>query len=175
MVSQDFQEKRDIGLQYEKALERWMQVERGLYTLPTYDYNGAKEDKAPRLMCVDSRLVIPDLLAFGTVGARWCEVKYKGRADWNRSHQRFVTGISLHLWKQYQTVSHVTGIPVFLCFIHGQQNHVSIDSLEALHRKISHIYDGNKMGRNGMVFFCFDKLNYLMPFSELEKYKETAE
>lgn len=172
MVSQDFQEKRDIGLQYEKALERWMQIERGFYTLPTYDYNGVKEDKAPRLMSKTNHLVIPDLLAFGDAGARWCEVKFKTHADWNYKYQRLVTGIPLHHWKHYQTVRRVTGIPVFLCFIHDKENQVFVDSIEALTNKISHQYDGGKMGRSGMIFFCFDKLNPLIPKSALDVYTE---
>lgn len=174
MASKEFTENRDIGLQYEKALERWMQQERRLYTLPTYDYTGLANDKAPRLMGASDRLIIPDLLVFGEAGARWCEVKYKDHADWNENRKRLVTGIPSHHWEQYQIVCRVTNIPVFLSFIHRKQNHVSLDSVEALSRKISHTYDGRKMGRNGMTFFCFDALNYLMPFSELDKYREAV-
>ena len=117
-----FQAQRERSKLYEIAFSDWLQRVRGYYVLPTYDYSGLANNKAPRLMCLDSGLVIPDLLAAGNGVFQWFEIKLKEKADLHRKSGNLVTGLPYRHWLDYQRVKQVTGSLVWIVFIHETEN-----------------------------------------------------
>lgn len=141
---------------------------RGYYVLPTYDYSGKGDDKAPKLAAPPGTesLVLPDLQCFRPQGPGWLEVKTKTRADDYRKGGYRVTGISLRLYRHYREVERVTKSEVTVLFLHERENEVRGDTLSRLRAdNFSHEYDGGKMGRGGMVFFRYDGIRCWGPLS----------
>lgn len=150
---------------FEVAVGAWLR-KRNQYVLPAYDYSGLGDDKPPMLRGKDENLVIPDLLAWRTGNGAWYEVKLKDRAVLYRNYQHLTTGINLRHYRHYRQVKTITGLPVFVVFVHQQEQCVKYGEIDAL--PVSHEYTGTKMGRDGMIFFEFDKIAQLMPYSELQ-------
>lgn len=171
MSANDFETKLAQSREYEIALAKWLQAERGFYILPTYDYSGLAANKAPRLICEKHGLVIPDLLAAKDGTMRWCEVKTKESADLYRISNTKVTGMPKRHWLHYQEVKQLSGCMVFVFFIHTLEGVVLCDEISILAHKINHIYDGDKMDRGGTIFFRFDALSPLISKRELDAYK----
>ena len=155
------------GRAAELAISRWLQ-QRGWRVLPAYDYAGQGERKAPKLEAIPATasLVVPDLVAVRAGNARWCEVKWKQRADFTRITGRLETGIAARLWEHYRNVRVVSGLEVHLLFVHADEDEVRGAELAYLdggrcnhgpHQDtpIKRVYHGGKMGRSGMVFFCW--------------------
>lgn len=144
--------------EWEVAASEWLRT-RGWYTLPTYDYS-AGGDKAPKLMAPTGLpdLVIPDLLTMNTEGRRWLEVKFKTHADLHRTSGELVTGISRRLLGHYRSVQKVTGTTVYVVFIHEKEEEVRGGTLAELDAAYSHVYDGDRMGPGGMIFFKYHAL-----------------
>ena len=157
-MRRDFREQPAFGREIEKAVGAWL-MSKGLRILPVYDYSGLREDKAPKFTAADpsESLVLPDLLGALDSSCRWYEVKYKHHAEFTRKTQRHETGISLRLWKQYQRVESVSGIPVWLLFAHRKEDEVRGEAIARLKGR-ERIYGGRKMGSAGMVFFAWDDL-----------------
>jgi len=143
---------------------------RGWLILPVYDYSGLGEGKPPKLTARESEdsLICPDLLCAKNGLIRWCEVKYKERCDWTRVVQRRETGINKRLWEHYQQVEQATGIATWIVFAHGQENELRRGLLSLLARPGHHrLYLGDKMGKDGMVFFSYDELSLICPLSDI--------
>lgn len=162
-----FEEQLAFGHKIEKAVATWL-MDRGLWILPVYDYSGLDSGKAPKFTAaVQSKsLVLPDLLGAKSGNSIWFEVKFKDRADWTRITGRFETGISKRLWEHYQKVEAESGLPVWLIFAHKQEDEIRAQSLAALRGK-ERIYEGNRMGRAGMVFFDYRGLKRLGKLSQV--------
>ncbi len=168
-MRRNFDEQLAFGREIEKAVGAWL-MSKGLRILPVYDYSGLQENKAPRFTAAvqSESLVLPDLLGARDSSCRWYEVKYKHHADFTRKTQRLETGISLRLWKQYQQVEKVSGIPVWLLFAHRKEDEVRGEMIARLLGR-ERVYCGGKMGSAGMVFFAWDdlkrveKLSAIMP------------
>ncbi len=124
----------------------------GYHVIPSYDYSGADDDKAPRLQGERQSHIIPDL-DISKDGVRiWIEVKVKKSADYTRKTQQNEHGISRRLYNDYLRVAQITGTEVWLYIIEedtGDILRVPIDSLA----KVKRIYDGPRMDPGGMVFF----------------------
>jgi hypothetical protein len=164
----EFRRKLALGNRFEVMVAAWLKSRR-FYLLPVYDYSGLGANKAPKLEAQTpyGSLVLPDLLVARDGGVKFVEVKYKDRADWTRITQRFETGINLRLWLHYRKVQVVSGIPVWLMFVHQQEDEIRggwIDDLAALKPRK---YEGQKMGRSGMVFFPWDGLKRQATLSEI--------
>jgi hypothetical protein len=160
-----FIERREQSKVYEIAFGAWLQS-RAYYVLPTYDYSGLGDGKAPVLHTHGESLVIPDLLAWGKGNGLWFEVKLKDHAEYYYKFQHLTTGFSLRLYKHYRRVKEVTGLKVYVVFIHAREECVKYGEIDAL--PVSHSYTGDKMGRDGMIFFKFDEMTDLMPLSQLK-------
>jgi hypothetical protein len=162
----NFDEKKEVARGYEKALASWYQRKFGAHVLPTYDYSGLQDDKAPRLIGIDDGIVIPDLLVCCDGKTVWVECKWKSHADFNRKRQIRVTGISARHYEHYTRVKLISGCRVMLMFLHIAEEEMrggEIDSLPA----ISHRYDGLKMGRGGMIFWDYDLLKRWCNLNEI--------
>lgn len=168
-IQQDFDYQRERSKVYERAFANWLQAQRGYMTLATYDFSGSEDAKAPMLFCGRRRLVIPDLQAWRPNRTLvWFEIKVKEQAVLYRKLNTITTGIELRHWQHYHEVSEATNADVWLVFIHEAEGVVVTGEISDM--PISHQYNGNKMGRGGMIFFDFNKLYRLMTLEQLNFY-----
>lgn len=160
-MRRDFESALAHAREQEKRLAGYVRG-RGFYLLPTYDFSGKGDDKAPKLEAPPGgrSLVVPDLLAWGPSESLWIECKWKQRADFYRKSGHRVTGISLRLWRHYGEVQRRTGLRVVIAFLHEDEGEVRIASLArlAVAPMFSHQYAGGKMGSSGMIFFGYDAI-----------------
>ena len=129
--------------------------ERGWYVIPSYDYTGEDDNKAPRLQGLRESLVIPDLDIAKDGVRRWAEVKTKEEVNWTVITQRFEHGIPLRHYQHYLKVQSITGCEVWLFIYEVKTGDVLYAKIDALSR-VKREYNGNKMSRGGMVFFPRD-------------------
>lgn len=162
-----FDEKLQWGAEAEVWVAAWL-MRRGWRILPAYDYSGRDDDKAPRLVAVQAAdsLIVPDLLSARDGKTRWVEVKRKSRADLYRKTGVLETGISRRLWAHYRRTQEVTGIEVWVVFVHDAEGEVRGQSIDELAALPPREYLGTKMGRDGMVFFPWERLVRLTAVEE---------
>lgn len=173
MPQHNFTLMRAWSKAYEIAFEGFL-IARGYYILPSYDYSGIKDDKAPRLHGRNRHLVIPDLLAWHSEkGGAWFEIKVKTHADFNRKRQHVVTGFALRHYRDYLAVKALTKLPVYVVFIHQQEQIVITDEIEALPH--SHTWPGSQMDRGGTIFFKFNELKRVTPLDGLNAFLPVKE
>lgn len=158
----DFRTKLDAAREWEVRLARWVRS-RGWFVVPTYDFSGKGEDKAPKLLApIGQRdLVLPDLQCFRNGELQWLECKWKARADRYRIGGYDVTGISKRLFDHYQQVQKATGARVVLAFLHEMEMEMRGDALDALGDAkgvgcFSHVSQSARMGR--MIFWRYDAI-----------------
>jgi len=166
MGNGDFRVQRERSLVYEKAFALYLQ-RRGYYILPTYDYTGLKDDKAPRLKGENQSLVVPDLLAAKNGLFSWFEIKLKQQADLYRKTNVLETGLALRHWKHYQEVKRLTGTLVNIIFIHEKEQEIRCGELSILEKYHSHTYKGDRMDRGGTIFFAYERLPRVGTFADL--------
>lgn len=163
-----FEKQRERGKVYELAFATWLQLQRDYYVLPTYDYSGLANNKPPKLISKVKGLVIPDLLAYKEGDGAWFEIKLKTEAVLHRKTQTIVTGLPYRHWLDYQQVHTVTGLPIWIVFIH--ENEQIVKTCDINKAPISHIFEGDKMDRGGTIFFAFEKLITLISLPRLDKF-----
>jgi len=152
-------DKYQRGHSGEQMVAKLLQ-DRGWFVIPSYDYSGEDNDKAPRLQGNLRAYVIPDLdIARG--GRRiWAEVKTKACATYTRITQRFEHGIPMRHFRDYRAVQDITGCSVWLFVYEENTGEVlcgELDNLAAHKRE----YTGGKMSYGGMVFFPRDAFTLL--------------
>jgi len=124
---------------------------RGNYVIPSYDYSGEENDKAPKLQGPLEDYVIPDLDVSKNGERRWVEVKSKAGAVLHRKSGDYVHGIPKRHYKSYIEVAKITGCEVWIAVCEENTGDILVANLSSL--PIHHEYDGPKMSRGGMVFF----------------------
>ena len=144
------------GREGEQSVEQWLRA-RGDYVIRSYDYSGEDGDKAPRMHGLSERYALPDLdvCREGKDGKPirfWIEVKLKRRASWYEKLGRLEHGISLPLWMDYLQVQAISGCNVWLVIVEEETDEWLAQSMKVL-GGVYRIYEGEKMGRGGMVFF----------------------
>lgn len=131
---------------------------KGWYVVPSYDYSGEDNNKAPKLQGAIASYVLPDLDLSKEGMRRWGEVKTKAEPTFTIMTQQFDHGIDRRHYEQYLKIQRITGTPVFL-FIYeecsGDILYLSLNSLDEYKRFSS------RMGRGGMVFWPRDKFKKL--------------
>jgi hypothetical protein len=135
------------------------------YILPSYDYSGRENNKAPRLEGLKGRYVLPDLLAFRDALARWWEVKVKASATYTRIKKRLEHGIPRRHYDDYLAVERITGIPVYLFVIEEDTGTMLYGKLSELARE-KRVYSGDKMSYGGMVFFSRNAFTKYEPLQQ---------
>lgn len=155
-AQKEFRRALEHARQWEKACARWVRG-RGWAVVPTYDFGGEGNNKAPKLLSPVGTpdLVLPDLQCFRSGTLRWLEVKFKREASLYRNTGSMVTGINRRLWRQYRRVESATSGQVVIVFIHEKEQEVRGDFLSNLALYVHHEYPGGKMGEDGMVFWNF--------------------
>jgi hypothetical protein len=160
----EFRTKLDAAREWEKRLAAWVRG-LGYYVIPTYDFSGVGESKAPKLLAPPGSqdLVLPDLLCWKDGRSRWLECKWKTEASFYRKGGYLTTGISTRLWSHYERVEKLTSSEVVLAFLHEKEGVIRGGSLAECRAAHSHIDPTDRMQRGGMHFFRFDDAEPLTP------------
>lgn len=112
----DFDRQRALGRLGERLVSRYLQSA-GYGVLPSYDYSGEGDNKAPRLEFLEYGLVVPDLDCARAGSRVWLEVKTYERAHPNRSRGIRVHGILRRHYQHYLQVEEATGNPAWLLIL----------------------------------------------------------
>lgn len=161
-----FEEKLEFARHTERAVSEWLQS-RGWFVLPTYDYSGLAENKAPKMHGKVKSLVIPDLDICKDGERRWAEVKYKDQSTYHRITSTIEHGISARLLNHYRTVQETSGCDVWILILEAA-NEVSPHHLDETRVLLGQTidllgehraYSGSKMGMSGMAFWPRDRFS----------------
>jgi hypothetical protein len=173
-----FPENLRIGQLGESAIARWCRA-RGNSVLPVYEKE-IDTGKGPRFFTPECQLVAPDMFVMPSM--QWVEAKHKSVFTWHRKTSRWVTGIDLNLYQDYQRVLEISRRSVWLLFLHRSATPDARDlehgcprecptglfgdSLKYLMHNENHRH-GNH-GRYGMVYWAHEKLTCHATIDELE-------
>jgi hypothetical protein len=92
-------------------------MRRGLVVHPVYQYEN--HDSPPMLYTIDGGFTLPDLMCFGGQSpCMFAEVKRKNQ--WVRWDGRRETGFNDRLYRKYLKVQELTGLPVWVFFVHDK-------------------------------------------------------
>lgn len=175
-----FQQALAIGKAGESQISRWLQS-RGNYVLPVYEKE-IQEYKGPVLFRPDgSQVICPDLLTLTKNGVAWIEAKHKSAFSYHRITKKWVTGIDLHHYEQYQSIAReLPNIKVWLLFLH-RIGFLAKDTPEGMTSPTG-LYGGNLLeltkkenhrhgnwGKSGMVYWAHDSLMKLADMDEFEE------
>lgn len=139
----------------EKLIEKYL-LSKGAYIIPSYDYCGENNDKAPRMFNQKEFFVLPDLDVSIKNQRIWVEVKTYHSPDFTRITGRYEHGIKLRHFNNYKKVQEITGAKVLLFIFEEISDMIIYNYLDEL-EKHKRIYSGDKMGKGGMIFFPRDK------------------
>jgi len=159
-VSASFDEKLSWARESEEMVGAFLRS-RGWWCIPTYDFSGKGDNKAPKLLAPvgEPSLVLPDLQCFRDGERRWYEVKRKSSAASYRIGGYPTTGISQRHFDQYLRVQDETRSEVVIVFVHEHEAEIRGDTLDGLERSAySHTYGGSAMGGGGMRFWRYDQI-----------------
>lgn len=116
-----FEENLRQGQIGESIIAKWLR-RRGWHVLPAYEKE-IDNGKGPRLFTANgsastAQLVAPDILGIRSGSFKWFEAKHKTRFSWYGKGGYFVTGIDKRHFDDYCKVADVTGLPVWVLFLH---------------------------------------------------------
>jgi len=113
--SEEFVSNLDSGQDWEKYLFSWLRT-KGCYTITTHQYGLL--DEAPYIHCPDgTKLPQPDGMISYKSELSFIEVKHKTEYL-VRDYPILKTGLDLISFRNMQRIKDITGIPVWLYFIH---------------------------------------------------------
>jgi hypothetical protein len=163
-----FKDKKRIAQRSERLIARWL-MSLGWYVLPSYNYSGEDDNKAPKLLRAGSKsFIVPDLLIAKDGVFRWVEVKTKTERNRYAIGRCWNTGFDSNHWCHYKEVARITGTEVWVAFVHAQDDEILYDSMANLGKFVRH-YTEDKMGPGGMVFFNCDRIPTVGKLSEFRK------
>lgn len=115
----------------------------GWYVIPSYDYSGEDNNKAPKLQGIKDGFPVPDLdVAAGGV-RRWVEVKTKTSPTWTIKTQRFEHGIEHY--DDYLRVSRETGTEAWLAIFETSTGELYMQSFKDLGEPRRTTFAGKRM------------------------------
>lgn len=177
--SNQFEEALKFGRLAETDIVRWLR-RKGNSIITCYEIQH-DTGKGPRFFAPTTAYVAPDILVFSGSGkVLWCEAKHKTVFSWYRKGRRWVTGIDRRHYRDYQNVASITGLPVWLLFLHvsGAPSAVDIGycpvecptglyggNLDFLTQNESHQSD--RHGTSGMVYWDEKVLTLLASVEEV--------
>jgi hypothetical protein len=88
--------------------------EQGYSIIPSFEFSGKNEDKAPKLYALNEDLVLPDLDVCKGGDRFWVEVKTYTQPAFNRNRGCFVHAIQRNHYEQYLAVEKTTKCRVFI-------------------------------------------------------------
>jgi len=131
MNRSNFEQNLERGRRAEVAVSEWLQG-RGCAVIPSYDYAGSSDNKAPRIQSGKDHYVIPDLDVSHGGKRFWVEVKYNLHAAFNRKMGKYVHGIKRRHFVHYMAVEEVTGCKVWLFIYEEETERLLTASLHSL-------------------------------------------
>lgn len=165
-----FEEQLQSGKVGESQIAQWLQS-RGHHILPVYEIEKGQY-AGPAVYASDgSKIIAPDMLVFNNEKVIWVEAKHKNAFTWHRISSRFVTGIDLHHYFEYQKIAKLVSWPVWLLFLHRKG--IAKDSPPGptglfgndLEYLITHENHRHKnWGRYGMVYWAVEHLKKLSDY-----------
>ena len=159
-----------VGQLGESQIAMWLR-RRGHHVLPVYEKERG-QGVGPRIFAADgTRIVAPDMLTFHGHKATWVEAKHKEAFTWHRLTGRWVTGIDLNHYAEYQRLLPLTKWPIWLLFLHrGGQAKDSPPSPSGLYGNTLHYlmdhenHTHQNHGRHGMVYWAERDLKKLADY-----------
>lgn len=159
----DFDKKLESGKVGESQIANWLKS-KGHNILPVYEIEKGQYAGPSVYSSAGDNIIAPDLLIFGQETV-WVEAKHKTAFSWHRKTKRFVTGIDIHHYFQYQKILDLVDWPIWLLFLHkGGQAKDSPESPSGLFGNNllylmcneNHRHDNH--GRTGMVYWAINDL-----------------
>lgn len=149
-----FRDKEEFkrGRNGEQLSAAWLQSS-GWYVIPSYDFAGEDGDKAPKMMGPLAGYVLPDLDVCRDGKRFWCEVKTKDEPTFTRITGQHEHGMSLRLFRQYKQVERHTGNKVFVFVYEEKSRWLLCRPLGEEKGPGVRIYNGERMGPGGMIFW----------------------
>ena len=162
--SDEFSERLAFGEDGEHLVARFL-MSRGVVLSPLYQFQN--HDRAPvALWEVDGAQVsgvLPDLACWNKGRAFFAEVKRKTRwVHWEGARE---TGFDQRLWREYRRIRTQSGVPVWVFFVHEQQEPCGI-YLVNIDKKPSRVWDGRNK-RTGRLVSGVRGAMTLFDYSEL--------
>lgn len=159
-----FHDSLNYGQAGESAIAQWL-IHRGNCVLPVYE-KIIDDGKGPRVYAPQGQIIAPDLLVFSEKRVIWIEAKHKKAFSWHRLSGRWVTGIDLRHYEEYQRIERVSPWPVWLLFLHdgGQAKDSPEESPAGLYGNALSVLTGcenhrsQNWGKSGMVYWWIEKL-----------------
>lgn len=111
-----FKQKLERGNTWEKFVAEMFRSN-GYYVIPSYDYSGREEGKAPKMLGNGRGVILPDLDVSKGGRRFWVEVKNKSEPSFYKKEKRDVHGIPIRHWEAYNEIQEITGCPVVLCVV----------------------------------------------------------
>jgi len=164
-----FEELLSFGRIAESEIAAWLRS-RGHCVMPVYEIE-IGQGKGPQFYAPSDSYAAPDLLVLGKK-TMWVEAKHKSVFSWHRITQKWVTGIDLNHYSDYQKVRDMSEIPVWVLFRHKDAEPDPRDieagspivcptglfgnDLDYLVENENHRHEG--WGRHGMVYWARDNL-----------------
>lgn len=150
------------GRRGEQLIKRWLQ-KRGWWVIPSYDYTGENDDKAPRMQGLSSSLVIPDLDIAKDGLRRWAEVKTKTKAlEWRKTGE-LQHGIDLRHYEEYLKVQSLSGTHVWLFIVEENTQTILAESLD----RLGEPRIGREYGKGGMANWPRDRFSIKVKLTEV--------
>lgn len=182
----NFEQQLSFGKIGEGRIASWLREKKAYNALPVYEKE-IKEGKGPALFSTIGQLIAPDLLCFksndlGSV--LWVEAKTKTAFTWHRLTRRWVTGIDLRHYEDYQKVASLSPFPVWVLFLHlcgtakdTPQGMVSPSGLFG--RELAYLtkhenHRHGNWGKGGMVYWAIEDLKKLAAIEDVLTESEAA-
>lgn len=124
----------------------------GCFIVPSYEFTGRENNKAPRLLGMQSSYVLPDLDVSSSGGRFWAEVKTKKEPTYHRNTECWEHGIPTRHYCDYKKVEAITRCPVWIFIYEEDSKNILFQSLQKL-EPVLRSYGGSKMSLGGMVFW----------------------
>jgi len=179
----NFETSLEGGKVGESLIALWL-MSQGYSVLPVYEKQTG-DYKGPTLFQMERTLVAPDMLVMGSERTFWVEAKHKSAFSWNRTRERWTTGIDLHHYEHYMSVQESTPFPVWMYFLHkpGNEAKDTPDQLKGksptglfarplsyLSQHEDHQWTKPMRGQqHGMVYWDSNCLLWLAGYEELER------
>ena len=173
----NFKAALDIGKTGETKIAKWLMTQ-GRSVLPVYEI-AENQYKGPALYCHSKSLVAPDMLVLGQNKKTWIEVKTKTAFSWHRNTQKFTTGIDFKHYLDYLDVAKITGIPLWLFFLHkkgGVAKDTPPDKIspvglfggDILRLETCENHRHDNWGTSGMVYWAADVLELIADINQFD-------
>jgi hypothetical protein len=171
-----FPERFSYGREAEYKVLRWLNSKGWSAFQIELDKEKEKLKKGPRLQTPSAEYILPDIQAYKKTQTLWVEVKHMEAFTWHRKTQKWVTGFSYYLYKNYCKINDISPFKVYLFFI--QENGFAkdspltpdsglfINSLDKLRGRENHVWLGNENNK-AMIYWSIDRLIKKAELNEL--------